>query len=122
MSNELLKESQPKTFTMDNAPIENCLRCGLEIRQGGHHHILMCYSDLKKALEREKKKSAHLLEVILNNDSKELNHLTKSINFQIHKIQSFIQSSTTPEDFAKLQIFVVELVHTGRELQKLLQL
>lgn len=122
MSNELLKESQPKTFTMDNAPIETCERCNLEIRQGGHHNLFLCLYDLKREVEKAKKQNEILLETILNPYSTRLTHLGRSVNFQIRKIQSIIKSANTPEDFNKLYLFVIELVHTGKELQKLLQI
>jgi len=122
MSNQLLAENKPKTFTMDNAPIETCERCNLEIRQGGHHNLFLCLYDLKREVEKAKKQNEILLDTILNGDFNQLSHLTRSINFQIHKIQSFIEATTTSQDFEKLHIFVIELVHTGKELQKLLQI
>lgn len=127
MSNQLLTETnpklQPKTFTMDNAPIETCKRCNLQIRQGGHHNLFLCLYDLKREVEKQKKQTQHMLEIILNTNNKEFTHLTKSIDFQIRKIKDLIKnSSSTDEQLQTIHTFTVELVQSGKQLQKLLQL
>ncbi len=104
-----------------------CPRCNLLIKQGNHHHVLLCYEALKQHYNKLNKTHNQLLNLLLDDHNDNLLHLFKVIKFRFRSINILLNNTINnnvkaeDKDLEQIYRWSCELANAGNQLLKIME-